>query len=121
MKRLLVLFLCISLLIVSCYYDSEESLYPELNSCNTLNVTFAGSIVPILDSHCLSCHSSAVAESEGSGIKLEGYSNVVSNTAILGAIRHESANSAMPKNAPKLDDCLIRQFEIWHAAGSPDN
>ena len=109
------------MLMGSCYYDSMESLYPDLGSCDTINVTYSGSIYPILDSHCLSCHSSSVAESQGSGIILEGNSNLVSNTSILGAIRHESVNSPMPKDAPRLNDCQIRQFEIWVAAGSPDN
>jgi len=56
----------------SCYYDSEEALYPSLSSsCDTITVTFSGTITPILANSCLSCHSNATAPSAGNNIRLQ--------------------------------------------------
>lgn len=106
----------------SCYYESEEELYPERVSCDTLNVSFSGIINPIISNNCLTCHGSSVALEKGSGLDLEGYSNILSmQEAMLAAMKHESFAQPMPKDAPKLSDCNIRQFEIWIESGSPDN
>ena len=121
MKRIISTLALLSALMVSCYYDSEESLYPDLGSCDTLNITYLGSIVPILNDNCLGCHAVNEANSKGGQVVLEGYSNVINNKdAILSSINHTSANP-MPKDAAKLKDCLINQFEIWVSFGSPNN
>lgn len=111
------------LLAVSCYYDSEEALYPNLNSgCDTTSVTFSGKIVPLLANNCLSCHSNVTAAGSGNGIRLENYTDVKSRAAaIAGSIKHSGGYSPMPKNGGKLNACLISQFDIWVRAGMPDN
>jgi mono/diheme cytochrome c family protein len=95
--------------------------------CDTLNVTFSGTIWPeIIQSYCLGCHSGANASG---GIHLENHSQVAAASIIpagqpgslWGAVNHASGNSAMPKNQPKLSDCRIKQMEIWIADGTPDN
>ena len=123
MKRILISLTVIAVLVTaSCYYDSEESLYPELGSCDTVNVSYSASIYPLLNNNCLSCHSAKTSKDKGGDITLEGYSNVVDyKEAILGSIRHENGSKPMPKNGDKLKDCLIRQFEIWVDAGYPNN
>ncbi len=122
MSRIFYLLIALSILIPSCVYESEESLYPGIAVCDTVNVTFSGIISPMLSSNCLSCHSNAKANISGSGIILEGYSNVlIMQDAIRNTIRHNASYSPMPKDAPKLKDCQIRQFEIWVDSGSPDN
>jgi len=116
-------FVTILLTAGSCYYDNEEALYPYSNlSCDTLNVTFSGKIVPLLANNCLSCHSNAVAVSSGNGIRLENYADVqFMATAISGAINRTGIYSPMPKNSAKLRACLITQFDLWVQKGSPDN
>ena len=126
MKRTVTSFLTLFIFIfvlVSCYYDNEEALYPELStSCDTSNVTFSGTIVTILSNNCWSCHSNLMAASAGNNIQLEDYSDVVSYSAnITGAINHHSGFSPMPKNGGKLKSCLITQFGIWVRNGMPDN
>ena len=68
MKRLyspLTIVAIILVLLGSCYYDSEEALYPVINSaCDTTNVTFSGTIVSLLANNCLSCHSNATAAAQ---------------------------------------------------------
>jgi hypothetical protein len=126
MKRLVpayVTFVTILLFSASCYYDSEEALYPSLNSsCDTTNVTFSAKIVPILANNCLSCHSNSTAASAGNNIRLQDYVDVKARTtAIAGSIKHSGTFSPMPKNGGKLNNCSIKLVDIWIRNGAPDN
>ena len=113
----------ILVLLGSCYYDSEEALYPSLNSaCDTTNVTFSGMIVPLLANNCLSCHSNATAASSGNGIHLENYADVQTRAAaIAGSVKQTGTYSPMPKNGGKLKPCLITQFDLWVSKGMLNN
>jgi hypothetical protein len=118
--RLLTAVLPLAFLAWGCYYDKEESLYPQ-TSCDTSNVTFSGTVQPILQSNCSQCHNSV---SPSSGIDLTSYDAVVAavNTGrLLGAINHETGYIWMPQNADKLGDCQITQITIWIGAGMPKN
>ena len=124
-RRLLYLALFIAgiILVHSCFYDSEEVLYPSLGSgCDTTNVTYSGKVVPILANNCLSCHSNAMAPSAGNNIALENYSDVVARAvSVSGAINQTGSYSPMPKNGSKLSACLISTFDIWVRNGKLNN
>ena len=115
----------IALLFTGCYYDSEEYLFPEINSvCDTADVTYSGSIQPVLEQYCYQCHDNTNAASFGSNIKLEDYSDVVirvNDGSLYGSVAHVSGFSPMPRGGGKLDDCSILLFDIWINAGSPNN
>jgi hypothetical protein len=108
---------------VSCYYDNEEALYPTLSSsCDTTNVTFSWTIVPILSDNCYSCHSNSTAASSGNNIRLENYADVASNAIrVQGSINHTGSYSPMPKNGGMIKACSITQFDIWIKNGMPNN
>ena len=124
MKRF---FLPVAIILViyfsSCYYDNEEALYPVYAStCDTLNVTFSGTIAPMLSNNCLSCHSTINAPTFGDNIRLENYDDVKANAiAVSGSINHTGSYSPMPKNGGKLKACYIAQFDIWLRDGMLNN
>jgi len=123
MKRLLIplaTIIVFSLFFVSCYYDNEEALYPALsNSCDTTNVSYSGTIVPILNNSCLTCHSTP---STGGSILLTTYAEVVASAPrITGSIKQLSGFSAMPKNSSKIKSCSITQWDIWVRNGMLNN
>lgn len=126
-KHILVFIIPILLafIVSTCYYDSEEYLFPQINdNCDTTDVTYFNSVVPVLDQYCLGCHNNTSAASVGGNIKLEDYADVkirVENGSLVGSISHSTGYSAMPKGASKLDDCTITIIKIWVDAGSPDN
>jgi hypothetical protein len=118
MKKVVVYFTTVVLL-SSCYYDKEETLYGL--TCDTGMVTYNASIAPVLASNCISCHAGAFPSG---GIKLDTYTNVrtyVLNGRLYGAINHNAGFIAMPQNAAKLSDCTIAKFKIWITSGAPNN
>jgi hypothetical protein len=123
MNRLFFAFAVFAIIIGSCYYDSEESLYPVIgNTCDTTNVTFTNSIVPLLQNNCLTCHSNNNAASQGGNIRLQNYADINSNkTNFLASINHSPGHSPMPKGSAQLKSCFIQQVEIWINKGAPNN
>ena len=90
-------------------------------ACDTLNVTYAKTVKPVMDNNCMGCHSGA---NPGGGIAITNYSDtkaIAANGKLLGTIEHKSAYSPMPKNLPKLSDCNISQIKIWINDGMQDN
>ena len=125
MKTLKTFLLIIVLALPSCYYDSKEFLYPQVDStCDTTNITFSGSVLPILDHSCLSCHGNNTAASFGGSIKLENYSDVmlrVDDGKLMGSIKHQGGYSPMPKGSSQLESCKITIIQKWIEQGAPNN
>jgi hypothetical protein len=123
MKRLFISLATMAIFLlffVSCYYDNEEALYPTFsNACDTTNVTFSGTIAPILSNNCYSCHSNANS-SFGAGIRLQVIADVITNSSkIVVSIKH-TGSFPMPPGGT-LSSCSITQFDIWIRNGMPNN
>ncbi|MFM8917178.1 MAG: hypothetical protein ACKOGP_05485 [Bacteroidota bacterium] len=89
--------------------------------CDTLNVTYNGTVKSILQAKCVGCHSGA---SPSGAINLSNWTGVnatAQSGALTGSINHLPSYSAMPKSGPKLPACEIRQIEIWVSQGAPNN
>jgi hypothetical protein len=121
----LIAALIFTAVIGGCYYDNEERLYPDAGSgCDTLNVTFSKSVLPILQTNCLSCHGAANYTANGGGLNFEDFTlvkAVAEGGMLLGAITHNPSYSPMPKNGAKLDTCSISKIKQWIDAGSINN
>lgn len=89
--------------------------------CDTLNVTYSGTIAPLVQQRCIGCHSGATPQA---GLNLGSWSvlNALAADGRLSAsINHAPGAPAMPPSGPKLPDCNIRQFMLWIEAGAPNN
>jgi len=125
MKLTLKIFLILIVAtIASCYYDSEERLYPKItNPCDDTEVTYSSTVSTILQP-CQVCHSNSNASSSGNGIKLQNYSDVmiqVNNGKLMGSVNHSNGYVPMPNGGGKLPDCEIAQLQKWIDIGSPNN
>lgn len=124
MKRigLVALFVSVALIIQSCYYDSEEILYPGSTNCNPIIApSFTIDVLPLLNFRCNNCHSGV---SPSAGIKLNSHAEVikyVNNGSLLGSIKHNSGYSPMPKNGTKLTVCQIDLIQTWIGQGALNN
>ena len=126
MKRLyFLLFIAFIATMAGCYYDSEEALYPTVSTtCDLTNVTFSGTVTPILQASCFTCHSNANAASSGGGVKIQNYADVLvlaNNGKLMGTITHASGYQAMPQGGGKLSDCEISKLQKWIDNGKLNN
>jgi hypothetical protein len=123
MKRLLISLSTLTFFLsffVSCYYDNEEALYPSLNnSCDTTNVTYNGTIAPLLSNNCTGCHGGSIPSG---GILLTSFASVqtVSSSGLLMNALNGSGVPVMPISG-SLSACKIAQFQIWIRNGMLNN
>lgn len=105
---------------VGCKNDSAELLYPP-DPCDTTNVKYSTTILPILRDNCYRCHSGSQTVAP---FKLDSYAAVSTHAAdgsLWGAVSHASGFSPMPKNAAQLSDCNLAKIKKWIDDGYPDN
>ncbi len=89
--------------------------------CDSVNVTFTGSILPITDTYCKNCHSGG--EPAG-GLILDDYATIktaVEGGRFIGAIDQLEGFSPMPQGMNKLSVCNIAQLKKWISDGMPNN
>jgi mono/diheme cytochrome c family protein len=106
----------------SCSYQNEEELFgPPQSTCDTLSVTYSGTIAPLMAQNCQRCHGPTRRES---GVVVTSHHDVQTlgrTGQLLGTITHRAGYPAMPQDGPKLSDCDINKVRIWVRAGMPDN
>lgn len=91
------------------------------NICDSTNLSFRKSVLPLLNKHCNSCHSSSV---QTHGIILDNYEGVrifALEGSLYGAITRNGEYAPMPYSAPKLDVCSIALIHNWIKEGIKDN
>jgi hypothetical protein len=89
--------------------------------CDTTNVTYAGTVKPILKTNCYGCHTGINAPK---GLDLSVYNSVkrvATNGKLYGGITHSPGFPAMPKGASKLSDCSIAQIKAWIDRGAAND
>jgi len=99
---------------------AKNNYCDELN-CDTVNVTYSGTVWPIIQNNCTGCHSGSTPSGN---IRLESYSNVRTMAAsgdLMGVITHSQGFIPMPQNGNKLSECKIIQTQKWIDDGMPDN
>jgi hypothetical protein len=120
-----VSFICLlAIFVTACFYDNEENQNPDTsNTCDLTNVTYTLKVKPVLQSYCLSCHSTAAASASGGGVKLENFTDFktyVTNGKFYGSVSHTSG-SPMPKGGSILDACTLKQLKKWIDDGAINN
>jgi hypothetical protein len=110
-KKLLSIFALASLLFVMSCGDDED--------CNTKGLTYNKDIKTLI-SGCASASCHASGSNVGS---LSNYTDTKAFVAfgrILGAVKHSTGFSPMPKGGTKWSDCNISKLEAWINAGMPE-
>jgi hypothetical protein len=91
------------------------------NGCDSINVTYSGTIQPLLGNYCVGCHNSGTASGNAN---LDGYTNVKSyldahKSNFVNAINYNSSIKMPPSG--KLSDCNIAKFIHWINNSYPNN
>lgn len=123
MRRFLyltVVLLPMLLLAEGCYYDVEEELYPN-GVCNTTNVTFSGTVLPLMQSHCAvpTCHVSVGGNGAGDFTAYAGVMEKVNSGAFADRVLVQ--RNMPPSTHTQLRACDLQQLQAWLDAGSPNN
>ena len=91
------------------------------SGCDTTNVTYSGTIVPLVQQRCGGCHGGANPQG---GLNL-GTHAVLSTLALDGtlaaSVTHAPQAIPMPPSGPMLPQCDIDKFLIWIQDGAPNN
>lgn len=90
-------------------------------TCDTLNVTYSGTIAPLVAQRCGGCHGGG---SPQGGLDFGTWDDlhlVADDGRLAAAIQHLDGAVAMPPSGNMLPDCRIQQFLIWIADGAPNN
>ena len=117
--RLNIAFLFLGMAVLTgCYYDNEEELYPGGGSCDIQNVTFAGTIKPLIQSRCAlpSCHGGA----QSPNLSTDQAIQTIAANGDLKARVIDRIPPAMPPGG-SLPPCEIKQLELWLESGHPIN
>lgn len=108
-------------------WQEQGALNNACTDCDTANVTFTTSILPIMEAYCTGCHD---ATSPSGGISLtaylgsgsnDGIVDVASDGRLLGSLQQEVGFISMPPGGTVLPDCLIEKIRIWVDAGYPED
>lgn len=89
--------------------------------CDDSNVTFSGTVAPILNSSCIGCHNPNFVSG---GIILSthaGAAAAANSGRLYGAITHSVGFKPMPQSGNKLNACNIKLIKKWIDNGSPNN
>lgn len=121
MKKLLIviIFLLGFFTIESCYYDNVEELYPQQSSCDTSNVTYSGTLAPMMQGSCNTCHSTTSPSGGVTTSTYDGLKTVALNGKLWNAVNR--TQNWMPLGASKLPDCDLKKMDIWIRQGAPNN
>lgn len=98
------------------------------NGCDTTNITYNGTVKPLLQNKCTGCHN---ASSAGGGYNLTNYADdavgnmgvqsSALNGSLAGSVNYTGSWSNMPKGGSKLPSCELSKIRIWVDAGAPNN
>ena len=100
-----------------CYYDSSEYLYSG-TVCDTTNVTYSGTIVPIMSQNCNSCHSGGAPMANVNTSSYVGLKTIADNGKLVNTT--SGATTIMPTSG-KMDNCTVAKIGAWVHAGAKNN
>lgn len=89
--------------------------------CDTTNVTFSGTIFPLLQAKCIGCHNNNTTSGNVNLSTHAGAQVVALNGKLLGAVNHDNGYKPMPPSGNKLPSCEIAEIRIWIEDGAPNN
>jgi len=100
----------------ACYYDKEETLYPNKFLVDTSSVSYAALVKPLIDSKCATseCHDATAS----GNVKLTNYAEVFAKKDRIRATSIDQ--KTMPKSGP-LSSTEISTLQRWLDQGAQNN
>lgn len=116
MTRKIIILLAFASVWISCKYDKEDLLYPDVNDCSNINAKFSTEVMPLIQSKCAisGCHDAS------SGNKGGPFTNYTLISLKASTIKAQVQSGAMPQNS-SLTSAEIRLISCWVNSGAPNN
>jgi hypothetical protein len=98
---------------------AKNNYCSSMGNCDTINVSYTSSLVPIINTYCKGCHNSS---NPSQGVNLDNYNGVlieVNNGQLMGGITGKL--SSMPKYSLPLSQCNVGKFRQWIKEGAKNN
>jgi hypothetical protein len=89
--------------------------------CDTTNVTYSLSILPLITNKCTGCHSGNAPSGNLNFTNFQTVQTVALNGRLIGSVTHASGFSPMPPGGAKLSDCEINMINIWIDGNAANN
>lgn len=91
------------------------------SGCVLTNVTYTGTIRPIIVARCQGCHSGGSPQGGLDFSTWNDLNTVALDGRLAAAIQHLPGAAAMPPSGPALSQCRIDQLLLWIGDGAPNN
>ena len=89
--------------------------------CDTVDVSYSGTIEPMLETYCVGCHNSSLANGGVDLSSYQGVRTVAMDGRLRGVSLWLSGYPMMPQGGDQLPDCELDQIISWIDAGAPNN
>ena len=90
-------------------------------ACDTTNVTYSASILPLITNKCRGCHSGNAPSGNLDLTTHQTLQGVALNGRLLGSVTHASGFVPMPPGGSKLSDCETEMIRMWIDQNAPNN
>jgi hypothetical protein len=87
------------------------------NACDTTNITFSKTVLPILEANCVGCHSGPSATAGVDLSSFTGLKRVVSSNRFPNVLTGTSGAPQMPPGS-RLSACDISRIQAWVRKGA---
>lgn len=116
-KQILASLMVLSGMIFFISCEKDKVALPLVDSDCPDTISFSLQILPMVDTHCKSCHDTG----NSTGYTLTNHGNISTNaTMVLNSLRGEAGVQLMPTSGA-LPDSLIQQFSCWVSQGKLNN
>ncbi|MFZ1618798.1 MAG: hypothetical protein WAT41_15740, partial [Flavobacteriales bacterium] len=76
-----------------------------VSACDTANVTYSGTIAPLVQARCQGCHSGATPQGGLNFTSWQVLNSVAMDGRLAGAVQHQATFASMPPTGPMLPQC----------------
>jgi len=101
----------------------DDNNQQQTDPCDTLNVTFANDVEPIINQSCAlaACHGSGSATGGYNFDDYQGTKTSADNNILLCVINHKAGCKPMPQGGSQLSEIKRLKIECWVEEGAPNN
>lgn len=116
-----VIMLVMGMALIGCAYEKESDVLPDVDDCDSDNVSYSVDIAPIMQNYCNSCHNESSPIAGVATDSYDGVQTIALSGYLWGSVNHDAGFATMPQNQAKLSDCELEIIRSWIDDGVQNN